>query len=132
MQSSYLNADMGLFLKFATNATTGRPIGCSGFSKPRWLANKQRHSGVPHGCPLNDAKDVTGLKMHEIVKTFAGGNQAWINEFVPVFQKMQENGYASGSLSAAPNNWQGLRCNNWNCIRMKIAIPKFPKKPKKP
>ena len=115
MQSSYLNADMGLFLKFSTDEATGRPIGCSGFTKPNWLANKVRLSR-PHNCPLNDAMDDdSGLKMHEIVEAFAKDNQAWVDEFVPVFQKMQENGYASDTLTAAPNNWQGLHSNNHKC-----------------
>ena len=115
MQSSYLNADMGLFLKFRTDETTGRPVGCSGLNRPQWLANRMRVNYALHGCPLNDAMDESGLKMHEIVKNFANDNQVWINEFVPIFHKMQENGYAPGTLSAAPNNWQGLVCNNRNC-----------------
>ena len=106
---------MGLFLKFTPDDTTGRPGGCSGLTDPKWLANKRRIPHVPHGCPVNDAVDNSGLKMHEIVEMFASDNQAWINEFVPTFQKMQENGYAPGSLSAAPNNWQGIVCNNRNC-----------------
>ena len=117
MQSSYLNVDMGLFLKFDTNKTSGRPTNCPGLNNNRWLANRQRNSGVPHGCPLNDAMDKSGLKMYEIVQLFAEDIQVWINEFVSVFQKMQENGYVTGSLASAPSNWQGLRCNNMACCR---------------
>ena len=108
---------MGLFLKFDTDDTTGRPKGCSGLNRPQWLANNWRINSALHGCPLNDAMDDSGLKMHEIVEKYAADNQAWINEFVPVFQKMQENGYAAGTLAPAPNNWQGLQCNNWGCIK---------------
>ena len=117
MQSSYLNVDMGLFLKFGTNQTSGRPIECSGFNNRRWLENKRRNSGAPHGCPLNDAMDTSGLKMHEIVQLFADDQQTWIDEFAAVFQKMQENGYDAGTLSSAPPNWQGLTCNNKGCCR---------------
>ena len=116
MQSSYLNVDMGLFLKFNTVSTSGRPTGCKGLSNNKWLQNKRRNSG-PHGCPLNDAIDESGLKIHEIVQLFADDLQVWINEFVAVFQKMQENGYVAGSLASAPSNWQGLRCNNRACCR---------------
>ena len=118
MQTSYLNSDMGLFLKFDTDAKSGRPKECSGLNDQNWLKNKRRQPRKPHGCPLNDAMDNRGLKMHEIVKKFADDEQAWINEFVPTFQKMQENGYLSGSLSTSPNTWQGLICNNNNCKRM--------------
>lgn len=114
MQSSYLNVDMGLFLKFNTDGTSGRPTGCSGLNKAKWLRNWSRFSGL-HGCPLNDAMDADGSKMHEIVEEFANDNQQWVNEFTAVFQKMQENGYTSLDLSPAPNNWQGLSCNAWNC-----------------
>ena len=114
MQSSYLNVDMGLFLKFNTDSTSGRPTGCSGLNNAKWLQNKRRVSDL-HGCPLNDAMDADGSKMHEIVEEFANDNQLWVNEFTAVFQKMQENGYDSGDLSPAPNNWQGLHCNSWNC-----------------
>ena len=55
------------------------------------------------------------LQMHEIVEKFANDEQAWINEFVPVFQKMQQNGYNDESLTMSPNTWQGLICNNNNC-----------------
>ena len=118
MQTSYLNSDMGLFLKFDTDAKSGRPKGCSGLNDQNWLTNKRRQPKKPHGCPLNNAMDNSGLKMHEIVQKFADDEQAWINEFVPTFQKMQENGYLPGSLSTSPNTWQGLKCNNNNCKRM--------------
>ena len=115
MQTSYLNSDIGLFLKFDTDAKSGRPKGCSGFKDQKWLSNQRRQIGNPHGCPLNDAMDNSGLMMHEIVEKFASDEQAWINEFAPAFQKMQENGYNLGSLSTSPNTWQGLMCNNNNC-----------------
>ena len=106
---------MGLFLKFDTDENTGRPIGCSGLNDRKWLSNQRRTVMEPNGCPLNDALDVSGLKMHEIVEEFANDEQAWINEFVPVFQKMQENGYNDGGLKASPNTWQGLICTNNKC-----------------
>ena len=106
---------MGLFLKFNTDPSSGRPVGCSGLNDPQWLSNKIRQPRQPNGCPLNDAMDASGLKMHQIVKKFADDNQAWIDEFVPAFQKMQENGYNTGSLTTAPSGWQGLVCNNNNC-----------------
>lgn len=106
---------MGLFLKFDTDEESGRPIGCSGFNSPQWLTNRRREPGKPHGCPLNDAMDISGMKMHEIVELFAADQQTWINEFVTVYQKMQENGYSSGALSASPNGWQGLMCTNRDC-----------------
>ena len=115
METSYLNPDMGLFLKFSTDAATGRPVGCSGLTDSQWLSNRRREPRTPHGCPLNDAMDVGGLKMHEIVQQFADDNQAWVESFVPTFQKMQENGYTSGSLTPSPNGWQGLVCNHRDC-----------------
>ena len=56
--------------------------------------------------------------MHEIVEKFANDEQAWINEFVPAFQKMQENGYDPGTLTSSPNTWQGLVCRNNQCRRL--------------
>ena len=110
MQTSYLNVDMGLFLKFDTDEMSGRPIGCSGLKNIRWLENKKRESDVPHGCPLNEALDDSGLKMHEIVELFAKDKQLWINEFILVFQKMQENGYEPGNLSCG---WMYDTENQW-------------------
>ena len=110
MQTSYLNVDMGLFLKFDTDKLTGRPNGCSGLSNPRWLGNQIRESDVPHGCPLNQARDDNGDKMHEIVELFARNSQLWINEFMVVFQKMQENGYKAGDLSC---EWKYSTTNQW-------------------
>ena len=110
MQTSYLNVDMGLFLKFDTDQTSGRPIGCSGLKNTRWLENKKRESDVPHGCSLNQALDESGMKMHEIVELFAKDSQLWINEFILVFQKMQENGYAPGTLSCS---WKYDVENQW-------------------
>ena len=107
---------MGLFLKFDTDEASGRPAGCSGLNDEKWLENRRRQPKNPNGCPLNDAMDISGLKMHEIVEAFAEDQQLWINEFVPVFQKMQENGYGSGSLSSSPNGWQGLICSKRDCL----------------
>ena len=117
MQSSYLNSDMGLFLRFDTDDATGRPVGCSGLEDYKWLSNQRRMVRKPHGCPLNDMLDISGLKMHEIVQLFANDEQAWIDEFVPAFEKMQENGYKEKTLTESPNTWQGLICNNNNCKR---------------
>ena len=72
----------------------------------------------PHGCPLNDALDIEGNKMHEIVEEFANDEQVWIDEFVAVFEKMQENGYTKRNLTISPNTWQGLMCSNNNCKRI--------------
>ena len=115
MATSYLSPDMGLFLKFNTDVTSGRPTGCSGLNDNKWLSNKSSTPKNPHGCPLNDAMDADGLKMHEIVQEFADDNQAWIDNFVPTFQKMQENGYDSGSLTSSPDGWQGLVCSKKGC-----------------
>ena len=116
MQSSYLNADMGLFLKFDADETTGRPIGCSGLNSQKWLSNKWRHPRKAHDCPLNDLiDDQSGMEMHEIVESFANDQQTWISDFVPAFQKMQENGYDSENLITSPDGWQGLACNNRGC-----------------
>ena len=125
LTTSYLQSDMGLFLKFDTDEATGRPTGCSGFNSPRWLANRWREPKKPHGCPLNDAMDESGLKMHEIVELFAQDQQSWINEFVPVFEKMQENGYASGALTTSPSGWEGLMCDKRNCRRFSSVLKWF-------
>ena len=118
MQSSYLNSDIGLFLKFEVDEATGRPIGCKGLNDRKWLSNRRRMVREPHGCPLNDALDIEGSKMHEIVEEFANDEQVWIDEFVAVFEKMQENGYTKRNLTISPNTWQGLMCSNNNCKRI--------------
>ena len=117
----YLSSDIGLFLQFDTDPETGRPRGCSGLNNRAWLENQVQVSGepqnnparlkngipdtsVPHGCPMNAMMDEDGNKMHEIVELFASSNQLWIDEFIVVFQKMQENGYKqNGNLFC---NWK--------------------------
>ena len=110
MQTSYLNVDMGLYRKFETDNSSGRPTGCTGFNNPMWLQNRKRESDVPHGCPLNDARDENRMAMHEIVELFANNQQLWIDEFLTVFEKMQENGYGSESLTCA---WKYDAKNQW-------------------
>ena len=85
MQTSYLNVDMGLFLKFDINQTTGRPVGCPGLDTSNWLSNKQRESTTPHGCHLNNDLDENDMMMYQIVKLFADNLQLWIDEFVCKF-----------------------------------------------
>ena len=70
----------------------------------------ESEKAVPHGCPVNDARDENRMAMHEIVELFANNQQLWIDEFLTVFEKMQENGYGSESLTCA---WKYDAKNQW-------------------
>ena len=48
MARSYLNNDMGLYVKFDTDEH-GRPSGCSGLNRKEWLDNMQYRSGTKFG-----------------------------------------------------------------------------------
>ena len=69
------------------------------------------------GCSLNDNVVENGEKMHEIFEAFANDNQLWVNEFVPAFQKMLENGYQPGNekgnveLKECEIPWQEITCS---------------------
>ena len=69
--------------------------------------------------------DESGLKMHEIVELFAEDQQSWITEFIPVFEKMQQNGYASGALTTSPGGWEGLMCNKKKCQPFSTVLKWF-------
>jgi len=87
------------------------------------------------GCPLNEERVENGEVMYEIVEEFANSNQEWVNQFVPAFNKMLENGYQGPNN---PNNgleelngikWEDLylRCEN----REKCGKSQDPTKPTK-
>ena len=36
----------------------------------------------------------------------------WLREFIPVFEKMMQNGYEEADLTEAPASWKDIRCLN--------------------
>ena len=132
MRVSYMNIDMGLYLKFST-LESGRPSGCSGLERSSWLENMKdeaksseknslmsdRNSEHPSGCLLNTDQSDEQNKMREVVETFADSNQMWIKEFTAVFEKMLENGYQAENknsvLLSAPSRWMGFKCSCAGC-----------------
>ena len=132
MRVSYMNIDMGLYLKFST-LESGRPSGCSGLEQTSWLENMKdekrssdrnslmsdRNSDHPSGCELNTDQADERNKMHEVVEVFADSNQVWIQEFTAVFEKMLKNGYhmekKDSALLSAPTGWMGIKCSRTGC-----------------
>jgi len=110
---SMLSVDMGLYLNFDIDQD-GRPQGCEGMDSEAWLSNRYKYSGDVK-CPLNTMRVDKHRTMADLVLEFANDNEAWINEFVKVFDKMLQNGY--GSLpTIAPNEWFHAKCRDGQFI----------------
>ena len=95
-----LPCETGFYHKFESDPITGEPYGCPGFeaAKTNWqsaLPNCQKEDYAPEGEPL-----------YKITEQFAIDQQGWMNEFVPAFEKMVENGYHdNNNLEDGPKKW---------------------------
>ena len=129
-----LNCEVGLYLDFKVS-DTGIPYGCSGleaFNNTVW-SNEQGScsscwSRVPKvenpdpmknnqwefdevSCPLNKLQEPLGsTPLHEVFEEYADDQQAWVNDYVPTFEKMISNGYSDTDLKDAPDQWTDVVC----------------------
>ena len=91
----------------------------------RYISHSRHSTVIPgnrySGCNLNDDVAENGQKWHEIVEDYASDNDAFIQDFTDVFQKMMENGYQAGNsmgnevLKASNWTWVNMRCNKNRC-----------------
>ena len=63
-------------------------------------------TGIDPKCPLEDYAP-EGEPLYTIVDDFADHQDKWFEDFLPTLEKMTENGYESGDLTEAPENWFG-------------------------
>ena len=62
-------------------------------------------------CPLNKLQVPSGsTPLHEIFEEYAADQQKWINDYVPTFEKMINNGYTSEELTSVPDYHTGIIC----------------------
>ena len=107
---SMLSPDMGLFLNFTVDAD-GRPAGCHGLEDKGWLNNWKRSSPVVD-CPLNLTPTTDDGTLAEVMQIYADDQDAWIKDFVAVFDKMLENGVDKDALIDASNVWFDAVCDD--------------------
>lgn len=92
-------AELGLYYKFQSNHTTGKPMGCPGFESKHWNIESWRQgrgrSVVANCQKLEDytPDGPSGEKLYELVEEFAEDQNTWIIDFVRAFEKMLSNGY---------------------------------------
>jgi len=98
---SMISPDMGLHMKFDVDED-GRPVNCSGLDRQVWLENKQIFSNFVT-CERNDIPAADEMSMADVVEMYAADNNAWIQDFVPVYNKMLENGVDPDNLHAMPS-----------------------------
>ncbi len=91
-----MGSDLGFYLKFDVDESSGRPSGCSGFN-PKWLAGKQKV--VYPNCEKQDYAP-QGEPLFAIVEDYADNAQKWFDMFVETLAKMSSNGYASQDLNS--------------------------------
>ena len=48
--------------------------------------------------------------LHEIFEEYGTDQQAWVNDYVPTFEKMLANGYQDGELTNGPDQYTGIVC----------------------
>ena len=85
-------SEMGLYYQFNVDAN-GLPYNCTGYEQWGFDAIK---SGVGHAipnCPKN-TKEIGGSPaLHEIFEEYARDQNKWVEDFIPAYEKMLENGY---------------------------------------
>ena len=119
---SMINPDMGLYLEFSTDAD-GRPSGCTGMDSQAWLDNDIRKGGRFSGevdCPLNNSPTPDGGTVAKLMERYADDQDAWIKDFVNVYDKMLENGVDKQKLVAVPPGWYKAYCHDgrMTCIAL--------------
>ena len=100
---SMMSPDMGLYWKFDINED-GRPVNCTGLTES-WIANDDAQSENVI-CNKNEMPASDGMSMADVVEMYAEHNDAWIKDFIPVYNKMLENGVEASNLKAVPaDHW---------------------------
>merc|ERR1712060_723774 len=125
-----INAEMGLYLTF--DQINGIPVvgadeTCSGlkdFNMEMWEKNRNKHRKAwNHGCYLNMRREPESDEpVSSYFKTYAKNQTIWVEDFIPAFEKMSENGYENSDLQDAPRSWENVFCRR--SIRTKIECSK--------
>ena len=95
-----LNCDLGLYLDFTVNQTTGRQLGygrdgsttCPGLAEAKWASGRVRGA--------TEANCAKGPHSH-LVEMYAADQATWVEDFGRVFDKMTTNGYDRDALDLA-------------------------------
>ena len=62
-------------------------------------------------CPFNTMSIPDGsTPLNQIFEEYAADQQKWINDYVPTFEKMINNGYTSEELTSVPDYHTGIIC----------------------
>ena len=90
-------SEMGLYYQFSVNETTGLPYDCKGYEEhPRIWGFEAIQNGVGHAipkCPKNVQEVGGSPAMHAIFEEYAADQNKWVEDFIPTYEKMLENGY---------------------------------------
>lgn len=125
-----LNSDIGLYLDFPVDK--GIPYGCPGYEnfnnekfKALWTYSYSQNTTSPWwsiqwreriqpACPFNTMQIPAGsTPLHQVIEEYADSQQAWVNDFVHAFEKMQANGYDTAQdLQDGPDQWTNVICPN--------------------
>ena len=91
----------------------------------RFISHARHSTVIPgnrfSGCGFNTDEAENGQTWKEIVEEYASDNDAFIQDFSDVFQKMMENGYQIGNskgnqeLTKSTWIWVNMRCNKNRC-----------------
>ena len=121
-----INAEMGLYLRF--DQINGIPVvgsdgTCSGlknFNMEMWEKNKYKYRRAwDHGCDLNMRREPESDEpISSYFQTYANNQTRWVEDFIPAFEKMSENGYENSNLQDAPRSWENVFCRQ--TIKTKI------------
>jgi len=102
-----LNSDMGLYLDFEVDQTTGRQIGtrkdgsisCHGIVDANNLARRwaRGDTGAATEANCDKSKSITAT----IVEDYASNQEQWVLDFADVYDRMMANGYDINQLQVA-------------------------------
>ena len=113
-----INAEMGLYLKF--DQVNGIPVvgvdeTCSGlkdFNMEMWEKNRSKYRRAwDHGCNFNMRREPESDEpVSSYFETYANNQTRWVEDFIPAFEKMSNNGYENSDLHDAPKSWKNVLC----------------------
>ena len=108
-----INAEIGLYFEF--EETNGIPTSCPGFkdfNMESWEKSRSTTRRAYHSdCSLNMRREPESDEpLSTIIQTYADDQAAWVEDFLPAFEKMMSNGYSGSDLKEAPVSWENVQC----------------------
>merc|ERR1712038_1732160 len=109
-----LGADVGLYFHFESDPKTGQPYGCDGYTDDvnDW---EDMDDGFMTGAKRvypNQCKEEThapeGEPLYKIVLDYAGDQQKWFDDFIPIIHKMSANGYKDSDLKTYDFDFESM------------------------